>query len=231
MYPECKRILRALLEILPDTKIVEDCHQVARTAQKSRGNEKLTSQSLQGLLLSSEVFASRGLDHRAAIDKTAFMAAFPTSKAAVNQMFIASNHRLPKKFSQIMNKKLWPTWVNPTLSNQPQLGNVYGTTWATSYPSQVSSWRTGKLQTSKFNCYLLLNFKLFVFTSCSVSNISKFMNNLKGYISLIYVYSSYLMCEYLCFRYVKFFGENGPLSEWEFAGGQQNHTTVRDICL
>ena len=89
MYPECKRILRALLEILPDGKIVEDCHQVA---------------SLQGLLLSSEVFASRGLDHRVAIDKTVFMAAFPTSKAAVNRMFKARNHRLPKKFSQITNK-------------------------------------------------------------------------------------------------------------------------------
>ena len=115
MYPECKRILRALLEILPDSKIVEDCHQVARTAQKSRGNEKLTAQSLQGLLLSSEVFASRGLDHRAAINKAVFMAAFPTSKAAVNRMFKASNHRLPKKFSQIMNKKLWPTLSEPNL--------------------------------------------------------------------------------------------------------------------
>jgi len=36
MYPECKRILRALLEILPDSKIVEVCHQVARTEVKGQ---------------------------------------------------------------------------------------------------------------------------------------------------------------------------------------------------
>ena len=145
MHPECKRIMKALLETLPDSKIVEDCHQVARTAQKSRGNEKLTSQSLQGILLSSEVFASRDLEHRAAIDRNVFMAEFPATKAMqVNKALHASSHRLPKQFSAIMDKKLWPTLSEPNL-----IQSASAWEWLRHYMSNKLSQSGIKLQDRK----------------------------------------------------------------------------------
>lgn len=116
MNHQCKLVLTALLKTLPDAKIVEDCHQVVRTAQKSRGNEKLTTTTVQALIQNSKVLTSRRLKHGSKITRETFMTDYPRAKKIiVNKIFNARSHKLPKSFGDILARRDWASLTEPNL--------------------------------------------------------------------------------------------------------------------
>lgn len=63
-------LLRAMLDTLPDNKIVEDGHGSIRTnATRSGGHTKQTSTRMQGALIAQGLLETRGIPHFAAISK------------------------------------------------------------------------------------------------------------------------------------------------------------------
>ena len=66
---EGKDLLRAMIHIPADSKIIEDVHQCVRLAQKTRAShEKLGVPAVQNLVNNSKVMASRDLNHPAKLD-------------------------------------------------------------------------------------------------------------------------------------------------------------------
>ena len=75
-----RRLLRGLLEVLPDSKIVEDCHGHIRLACKSQRNRRMTLHSMQDTLCNSPVLESRGIPHPCRVDRSSFLANFSRTK-------------------------------------------------------------------------------------------------------------------------------------------------------
>ena len=65
-----QRLLRGLLDTLPDNKIVEDVHNNLRRCAKSNPNPVLKMCHIQDLILSSDVMKERGISHPAELTKT-----------------------------------------------------------------------------------------------------------------------------------------------------------------
>lgn len=110
-----KMVLNALLTTLPDAKIVEDCHQVVRTAQKSRGNERLSTTTVQGLLQNSVVLSSRHLKHGAQINQDTFFSEFQGAGRLNARQVFGGSCKLDKEFGNILAPKKWPTISEPNL--------------------------------------------------------------------------------------------------------------------
>ena len=54
-------VLKGVLTVLPDNKIVEDCHQAVRVEAKSHPNQKMTVPRVQSCVMNSNVFSAREL--------------------------------------------------------------------------------------------------------------------------------------------------------------------------
>ena len=116
-------VLKAILKVLPDNKIVEDCHQAVRVEAKSHPNQKMTVPRVQSCVMNSNVFSSRELFHVGKLTKEEFIQKWGKRQTADEQYgrktFASRYHRLPKSFSNIMKKKSW------TSVNEEQYGKSY----------------------------------------------------------------------------------------------------------
>jgi hypothetical protein len=66
-------VLKGLLKVLPDSKIVEDAHGILRLANKKFKNRRMTYSMMQHTLTRSNVFDSRDIDNKAKVTKDSFM--------------------------------------------------------------------------------------------------------------------------------------------------------------
>lgn len=110
-------LLRTMLCTLPDSKCVEDSHQVVRLAQRAQGNEKLTLGAVQYICQTSKVFSSRDLKHGPQVTYHAFHDQFNGAKPVPTCEFHASKHKLPKLFGNILGKRDWIALTEPNLAN------------------------------------------------------------------------------------------------------------------
>ena len=78
--PGGEHILRGLIHCLPDSKIVEDLHGVLRNNSKTGQNKRQTLHGLQELVTQSSVLESRGIGHKACVDREVFLEQFPRTK-------------------------------------------------------------------------------------------------------------------------------------------------------
>ena len=76
LSPAGRSVMAGLLSVLPDSKIVEDCHGVLRVANKKMKNRRMTFHAMQDLLTRSTVLESREINHQSKIDKATFIAQF-----------------------------------------------------------------------------------------------------------------------------------------------------------
>ena len=66
---ECKAVLKAMVHIPADSKMIEDVHQCVRLAQKIKAShEKLGVPAIQNLVNNSKVLVSRDLNHPCRLD-------------------------------------------------------------------------------------------------------------------------------------------------------------------
>ena len=111
------------LTVLPDNKIVEDCHQAVRVEAKSHPNQKMTVPRVQSCVMNSNIFSSRKLFHVGKLTKDEFVQKWGKKQTADEQygrkIFSSRYHRLPQSFSNIMKKKSW------TSVNEEQYGKSY----------------------------------------------------------------------------------------------------------
>jgi len=73
-------LLRGMLQTLPDSKIVEDCHGNLRKNAKKGSNKRQTLQALQELVTSSSVLQTRDIKHKAFVTREEFLRRFPRTK-------------------------------------------------------------------------------------------------------------------------------------------------------
>ena len=109
---EGKDLLRAMIHIPADSKIIEDVHQCVRLAQKTRAShEKLGVPAVQNLVNNSKVMASRDLNHPAKLDKQSFLSTLrQTSRNfKTREKCYGRRHKLPKSYGRTMSTKLWPS--------------------------------------------------------------------------------------------------------------------------
>ncbi len=111
-------LLRNLMSVMPDTKVIEDIHQRIRLASKQNANQKQTRIEIQNCILNSGVFAQRGVPHTAELDKASFMSRWKRTNANSNwrKVFDASAEKMPAHFSKIMGPKTWPTLSEDVLA-------------------------------------------------------------------------------------------------------------------
>ena len=109
---EGKDLLRSMIHIPADSKIIEDVHQCVRLAQKTRAShEKLGVPAVQNLVNNSKVMASRDLNHPAKLDKQSFLSTLRQTgrNFKTREKCYGRRHKLPKSYGRIMGTKLWPS--------------------------------------------------------------------------------------------------------------------------
>ena len=115
-HEKSKALLKALLVTIPDSKCIEDCHQVVRVAQKNRGNEKMTQPAVQYLIENSKVLSQRDLQHGPEVTYDVFHDRFRGLKPMPRSEYLASKHKLDKVFRNIMGKRQWIALSEPNLA-------------------------------------------------------------------------------------------------------------------
>ena len=115
-HEKSKSLLKVLLATIPDSKCIEDCHQVVRVAQRNRGQEKLTLPAVQYLIETSKVLSQRDLPHGAQVTYDAFHERFRGTKPMPHSEYLASKHKLDKVFGNIMGKRDWVALSEPNLA-------------------------------------------------------------------------------------------------------------------
>lgn len=109
-------LLKAVLSVFPDSKIVEDVHNKIRTDAKLNKNTRQTEDHIQDVTTCSGVFESRNIEHRAAVTKRAFLEHFEKTKVASRKKdAISRTHKLPAVWHEIMGQKTWQTLSEDTL--------------------------------------------------------------------------------------------------------------------
>ena len=78
--PAGHRLLKGLLEVLPDSKIVEDCHGALRLHTKRQQNRRTTLTAMQDCLMTSGVLDSRGIPNPAVVDRATFLTGYSRTR-------------------------------------------------------------------------------------------------------------------------------------------------------
>ena len=103
-------LLRGLLEVLPDNKIVEDSHNVIRADSTRCKSDKRNVTRIQDVNLRSTVLEFRGVPHPARMERDDFVRNFKAARPVDSKSrYHSSRHRLPAVQAHVMGKKTWPT--------------------------------------------------------------------------------------------------------------------------
>jgi hypothetical protein len=107
-----QRWLRALLQHLPDNKIVEDAHSTIRKECRANANTKMTGLHIQDCVIASSVLEKRDIPHRSALTELSFKAHYASaSRKSMKGHATARKHELPQPWTALMGRK---TWSSPT---------------------------------------------------------------------------------------------------------------------
>ena len=111
-----QRLLRGLLDTLPDNKLVEDVHNNIRRCAKSNPNPVLKMCHIQDLTISSDVLRERGISHPAELTKNVWCKDVKrTSPRYKRRSHHAFKHKLEKKWTAVMGQKRWHTLSEETI--------------------------------------------------------------------------------------------------------------------
>ena len=106
-----------MVNVLPDNKIVEDCHNGMKADAKKTGRSgKRTNLTLQDSLMNSKVFQSRNIRHAPEVQRQYFLNHYKGTKVSPKfaRRYRAKNHKLPAEWRKITNKKTWQTFSEDT---------------------------------------------------------------------------------------------------------------------
>ena len=112
-----RRLLHAMLNVLPDNKIVEDAHNDIRKYTRITGCMKKRSlYRLQHVLMHERLFEKRQIKHNAAITREWFESSFQDTLAATQgHRFKPQTHEMPTPSFDILGRKVWQTIAETTL--------------------------------------------------------------------------------------------------------------------
>ena len=105
-----QKILRGLLDVLPDNKGVEEAHHFVRKEQKQNPNTRLSHCHVQDCVNDSRVLEARQIPHASAMGRLEFMRSYPSSNHRyVSQKHYSWRHSLPRDWTTILGRKSWAT--------------------------------------------------------------------------------------------------------------------------
>ena len=102
-----------LVYVLPDNKIVEDCHNTMKADAKKTGRSgKRKNVTLQDSLQNSKVFANRKINHTPNVSRQYFLEKYKATKVSPKfvKRYRAKNHKLPTEWKKITSRKTWKTF-------------------------------------------------------------------------------------------------------------------------
>ena len=122
-YEACgsaKSLLRGMLEVWPDNKIVEDCHNVVKADTLKTRCSKRNSERQSDVMVHSGILETRNVKHTSRVTKQAWLSRggpLHQRRATTNSSIgdrqrhrhYSQRHRLPKRWSELMGKKVWGT--------------------------------------------------------------------------------------------------------------------------
>ena len=105
-----QKILRGLLDVLPDNKGVEEAHHFVRKEQKHNPNTRLSHCHVQDCVNNSRVLEARQIPHASAVGRVEFMRSYPSSNHRyVGRKHYSWRHSLPRDWTTILGRKTWAT--------------------------------------------------------------------------------------------------------------------------
>ena len=113
-------LLRGMLEVWPDNKIVEDCHNVVKADTMKTRSSKRNSDRQSDVMCHSKILESRNLRHTSMVTKQAWLSrggplhqrratALASAQGKRRHRHYSQKHRMPKRWSELMGKKVWGT--------------------------------------------------------------------------------------------------------------------------
>ena len=112
-----KKILKGLLLVLPDSKIIEDIHGKVRNDARANAKKAQTFNQVQQVIVGSGMIESRGIPHPPAVTKNVFKRRWSSTsgKRSFRSAFVPKSEKLPKSFSLIMGPKTWAAITEKSL--------------------------------------------------------------------------------------------------------------------
>eukprot|EP00438_Fugacium_kawagutii_P023912 Skav222585 [mRNA] locus=scaffold1897:322938:324275:+ [translate_table: standard] len=116
-HATAKSILKSLVNVLPDTKLIEDIHGRVRNDARMNVNKKQLSSQVQQIIVGSGALESRGVNHPAALTKDIFKRRWKRTKGNFRwkSAFYPKSEKLPQKYSLMLGAKKWGTLSEETL--------------------------------------------------------------------------------------------------------------------
>lgn len=114
---QAKKIMRFFIEALPDTKIIEDCHQRVRCDSLMNANRRQSVSEVQSVVMNSKTLEERKIRHPCALNRKVFLSKFKTTSGKTARCkHYSGNEKLSERFGRILGQKKWPTLSADTLS-------------------------------------------------------------------------------------------------------------------
>jgi hypothetical protein len=115
-YLPARKLLRGMVDALPDNKSVEDLHLEPKLDSKAKHNRKQRAARIQDKVMNSNSLSSRSINDVAAVSKGEFVAAYKyASKVYAAARHNPSKHLILKSWSKVCGKKTWGTVSEETL--------------------------------------------------------------------------------------------------------------------
>ena len=142
------RLLHAVLDVLPDNKIVEDAHNdIRKNCTKQGVSKKRSPHRLQHVFLNESLFEKRNIRHTAKVSREYFVREYPNALAqSQGARFKCQAHRMTEKWYEILRKKTWKTISEVTLRT-----DVAAWTWLQSGHTLASAEQAVSLRAAKFS--------------------------------------------------------------------------------
>ena len=110
------KLLRGMVDTLPDNKIVEDMHNALRRDSKANRNSVLNTETVQQIVSNSRALEHRKVAHPCSVPKEVFVQRFrSTPGRASGHKHRGWKHQLPKKWTRILGRRTWTAISEETL--------------------------------------------------------------------------------------------------------------------
>ena len=113
-------LLRGMLDVWPDNKIVEDCHNVVKAdTLKTRSNKRCSDRQTD-VMNHSNILESRGVRHTSRVAKRTWLSeggplhqrramALAPAQGKGSRVHYSQTHKMTKRWCDLMGKKVWGT--------------------------------------------------------------------------------------------------------------------------
>ena len=128
---EALQILRGMVEVVPDSKVIEDIHQRLRVLARSRPNERVSDACIQQTVNQCNVLDARNVKHDVSINRETFLSKLRTTRSSYNSKKLSNprDHKLPKHYGSILK----PSHQMMAISEPNLLRSAAGWAWLRHY--------------------------------------------------------------------------------------------------